>query len=349
MTSMRRCFLFALALMLLVGCGRSVEPMPDATVSRVTVVQTPAAKPPTSTPLPTSTPVPPTARPTLATATIAATTAAATSTPSVRYNAPGDHFVQVISGSQERGFRLHVPPNYEPGIPLPLVIDLHGLGSNASQQERLSQMSAKADQEGFVVVYPQAVGAPAAWYTGVGAETIADVIFLRDLIDFLQERLAIDPERVYATGFSNGGGMANRLGCAIAGKLAAIASVSGAYLLGESCRPDRPLPVLAFHGTDDKVVPYEGDQFLPPVRDWAAAWAERNGCEPEPDVVYQQGGVVGESWQGCEQGADVTLYTIEGGGHVWPGSGLAGIAEAGERGIDATDVIWEFFEAHPRP
>jgi polyhydroxybutyrate depolymerase len=96
-------------------------------------------------------------------------------------------------------------------------------------------------------------------------------------------------------------------------------------------------------------VPYEGDEFLPDVHDWAAAWAERNGCEPVPDVVYEQGHVVGESWQGCEQNAGVTLYTIEGGGHAWPGSGLAGGAQPGEHTFDATDLIWEFFESHPRP
>lgn len=340
---MRRCFVFTFVLCLLAGCGRGIEfaPTPSAvaTTSALATKLPTVTSAPTATSIPTSTPVPPpvTFTPTLE------------PTPRARYNAPGDHFVQVVSGNQDRSFNLHVPPDYQPGVPMPLVLDLHGLGSNASEQARLDQMSAKADREGFIVVYPQAFGAPPAWFAGVGPEAIADTIFLRDLIDFLQARMSIDPTRVYATGFSNGGGMANRLGCSVASKLAAIASVSGAYLFGASCRPARPLPVLAFHGTDDQIVPYDGGDVLPSVPDWAAAWAERNGCDPTPTIIYQQGDVTGETWENCEANATVTLYTIDGGGHGWPGSGLAQVLNPESRDINATDLIWEFFESHSRP
>lgn len=232
---------------------------------------------------------------------------------------------------------------------MPLVIELHGRGSNAFEQEQLSQMSAKADEEGFVVVYPQALGAPPTWHARGGLQAVADVTFLRDLTDFLEERMSIDPARIYTSGFSNGGGMANRLGCDLASRYAAIASVSGAYVLDGTCRAARPLPVVAFHGTSDEIVPYTGDSVLPPIENWAAGWASRNGCGPVPTVTHQQGDATGRTWQSCDMDATVTLYSIEGGGHIWPGSSLVQLFDQGSQGIVATDVIWDFFEAHPLP
>lgn len=324
MTLARRVFL-GVFILALVACRFSPTPTPPAPET---------AAPPVPARAPTATPQLATTMPTLT------ATALAAPTPSIAWNAPGDHVVHVTSSGQERDFVLHVPPGYEPGIPLPLVINLHGLGSNARQQERLSQMSVKADEEGFIVVYPQATGAPAAWHIGAGDQAFADAVFLRDLIDFLEERMSVDPARVYVTGFSNGGGMANRLGCLFADRIAAIAPVSGAYLLWQSCRTARPLPVLAFHGTADAIVPYDGDAVLPAIPAWAAAWAERDGCDPEPSISLQQGSTTGQTWGNCQSGSAVTLYTIEGGGHRWPGLG---------QGLAATNEIWAFFLDHSLP
>jgi polyhydroxybutyrate depolymerase len=251
----------------------------------------------------------------------------------------------VTSAGQERSFLLHIPPGYQPGVALPLVLNLHGLGSSAAEQARLSGMSDLADRQDFVVVYPQGRGAPAAWYIGTGLQATEDVRYLRDLIDFLLARMSIDAGRIYATGYSNGGGMANRLGCALSDRLAAIASVSGAYLQHGSCPPGRPLPVLAFHGTADAIVPYGGDSILPAVHDWAEAWAARNGCDEAPAVENLEGGTAVETWSGCQAGARVVLYTIDGGGHTWPGSGLARLQNAAAPPLPATELIWNFFES----
>ncbi len=161
----------------------------------------------------------------------------------------------------------------------------------------------------------------------------------------MEKELSIDPARIYATGISNGGGMANRLACDMADIVAAIAPVSGAYLSWQDCSPSRPVPVVAFHGTADQIVPYDGlGRTMPPIRGWAAAWAGRNDCSTTPTVTLQNGEVMGETWGDCS--AEVVLYTIEGRGHSWPGSGLVPGLDVATRDIVATDVIWEFFAAH---
>ncbi len=273
----------------------------------------------------------------------------ATDQPSSTY-LPGTYVETLETGGQTRSYRLHVPTGYQPGMPLPLVINVHGLGSNAEEQERLSGMSARADNAGFIVVYPEALGAPSTWHVGPGADGAADLAFMRDLINHLSRTLSVDPNRIYATGMSNGGGMVNRMACDMSDVVVAIGPVSGAYLFWNDCHPQRAVPVVAFHGTDDRIVPYEGEgRSLPPVREWAAAWAERNGCDPDPIVTYQQGEVTGETWSGCRDDATVTLYTVDGRGHAWPGSEIGLAAGTTTEDIVATEAIWEFFAAHPAP
>jgi polyhydroxybutyrate depolymerase len=196
-----------------------------------------------------------------------------------------------------------------------------------------------------MVVYPQAAGDPAEW--NLEAENNPDLDFMRDMIAYLEAHLNVDPKRIYATGISNGGGMANRMGCSMADMIAAIAPVSGSYWYWEACDPARPLPVAAFHGDADNVVPYEGfevgEENLPQIEAWAAAWAERNQCGTATAEIYNFGEVVGKSWQNCAADATVTLYTIAGGKHTWPGS------TNGTQDIDASDAILAFFGQHSLP
>lgn len=178
----------------------------------------------------------------------------------------------ISTGGVTRHYLLHVPSSYQAGIAVPLVVNFHGFESNAKQEEILTGMSAKAEREGFIVVYPD--GLDSTWYAGPGAEGEADLQFVRDLIASLESQYSIDPKRIYATGISNGGGMTNRVGCSMADVVAAIAPDSGAYNFWQDCNPSRLMPVLAFHGLDDNIVPYAGGTpqiMLPPIEEWAMA------------------------------------------------------------------------------
>jgi len=256
---------------------------------------------------------------------------------------------EITSSGVTRHYRIHVSAGYQAGIAVPLILNFHGFGSNSQQEESLTDMSAKADREGFIVVYPD--GLDSKWSTGPGAEGVADLQFLRDLIALLEKQYGIDSKRIYATGISNGGGMTDRVACDMADVIAAIAPDSGAYNFWQNCSPSRPMPVLAFHGLDDNIVPYAGGTpriMEPPIEEWAAAWAVRNTCSSTPNITTPVDTVTVRTWSGCQNNADVILYTLENHGHSWPGSPVMP-KNITSQAINATDVMWEFFKAHPMP
>lgn len=239
----------------------------------------------------------------------------------------GDTFDELKSGGQVRQYLLHVPAAYQAGIPAALVLVFHGAGIGARRFVDYSRFSSVTDREGFPVVYAQGLGEMPVWDPSPGSR---DVQFTKDSIDDLQRRCNVDPARIYAAGHSNGGGMVHRLGCDLADRIAAIGPVSGAHSASASCSPSRPVPVFAIHGTADPVVPYES------IPEWASAWAERNGCNPEPVDVPHNVLISERQWKNCRAGADVIQYTIVDLEHDWP-SDL----------IDVGQTVWDFFEQHP--
>ncbi len=257
--------------------------------------------------------------------------------------APGSYDEEILSGGQTRQYRLHIPASYQAATPAPLLLGFHGAGSTGPQFESYTGFSALADRFGFIAAYPQGLGDISNWDTMPNS---TDIPFVRDLIDAVASRCNIDPDRVYASGHSRGGGMANRLGCELADRIAAIGPVSGDYEYSDTCSPSRPMPVVAFHGTADPVIPYNGfglpgqihKSYLRigiPVPSWAAAWAGRNGCGNNPAIVFQFGPVSGQGWSGCTAEAEVVLYTVQDGTHDWPTA------------VDAAQMIWDFFSKHP--
>jgi len=273
--------------------------------------------------------------------------------PTTQQNSPsakiGTSEETISSGGVTRHYLLHIPSSYQQGNAIPLILNFHGYGSNSKQEENLTDMSAKADRENFTVVYPD--GLDHAWHDGSGAEGDADKQFIHDLVANLESQYSIDPERIYATGISNGGGMANRLGCDMADLIAAIAPDSGAYNFWQNCNPSRPVPVLAFHGLDDNIVPYDGGTpkaMEPPIEEWAASWGMRNVCSSTPEVTTPTDGVTIHTWSGCKDHADVILYTLANHGHSWPGSTVMPKSITSQA-VNATDVMWDFFKAHPMP
>ena len=263
----------------------------------------------------------------------------------------------IISGGERRSYLLHVPASYDPATPVPLVISIHGYAEWPAHQMQTSRWNNLADQRGFIVVYPAGAGFPRRWRAGGGssADAMQDVTFIADLIDDLAARYNIDRRRIYVNGLSNGGGMSYLLACQLADRIAAAGGVSGAYLFPLSaCRPSRSVPFIAFHGTADKIVPYVGgpsesfDLPFPNVPDWIAAYAEHNGCDATPAPLPGRGEVTGIRYTGCRAGADVVFYTIEGGGHAWPGGVPLPRFIVGQtsQDIDATAMMWEFFSRH---
>jgi polyhydroxybutyrate depolymerase len=253
-------------------------------------------------------------------------------------------------GGRARRFAVHVPAGYDPSIPTPVVIDLHGRNSNASQQMLVSGMRSKADRAGFIAVHPE--GVEQTWNAGIccGAamsEDVDDVAFVDALLDELERELCVDAGRVFATGLSNGGYMAHRLACDLADRIAAIAPVAGPNGT-VPCTPSRPVSVLHFHGTNDGIVPYEGFGGFFSVPDTMREWAARDGCRGESEVYLTTGDVRCERWMGCRLGTSVELCTIDGGGHQWPGGTTIPGLGNNTGDIDATDAMWTFFEAHGR-
>jgi polyhydroxybutyrate depolymerase len=269
---------------------------------------------------------------------------------------------RIASGGEERSYLLHVPESYDPSSPAPLVISMHGFAEWPGHQMEISRWNEEADRRLFFAVYPAGTGFPLRWRIrgedGEADVPMTDVNFLSDLIDALLEEYNIDPARIYANGLSNGGGMADMLACTLSDRIAAVGGVAGAYLFPpERCRPSRPVPVMAFHGTADPIVPYGGggspsfDYPFPPVTEWAAGWAARNGCAADPVHLPSTGEVTGIQYVQCRNAADVILFTVHGGGHTWPGGEALPEWLTGRtsQDIDATHEMWQFFHRHSLP
>lgn len=259
----------------------------------------------------------------------------------------------IMSSDQEREYLLHVPASYDPSTATPLVISLHGAALWPAGQMEVSQWNRVADQHGFIVVYPSGVSGhgPRVWNVNRGPGLALDVRFIADLIDALEATHNIDPARIYANGLSNGGGMAWVLSCTLSDRIAAVGMVGSAFLLPSSwCTDTRPVPMVTFHGTADPATPYHGGTSwvapnpFPDIPAWTAAWARRNHCAPTPIDAQVSADVTHRAFTGCD--APVELYTILGGGHTWPGGGALPEWFVGRttRSIDASAVMWEFFQ-----
>lgn len=265
---------------------------------------------------------------------------------------------RLVSAGENRSYLLYVPESYDPSAPVPLVITLHGFAQWPAHQMQLSRWNDLADEHGFIVVYPSGTRFPLRWRTwGAPAsprDPAQDVAFISDLIDRLEADYNIDPQRVYVNGMSNGGGMTFVLSCRLSDRIAAIGTVAAAFTTTwESCQPDRPVPTIVFHGTADRIVPFEGGPFpqadleFPSVAEWVGELAERNGCSDTPRQIPARGDASGIEYTGCA--ADLVFYTIAGGGHSWPGGEPIPRWIVGETStdIEATRTMWDFFQQHP--
>ena len=264
----------------------------------------------------------------------------------------------IASSGQEREHILYVPKSYDAAKPAPLIISMHGAGLWPAAHMEMSQWNRTAEQHGLLVVYPsgfRGVG-PRVWRMG----SQADVQYISDLIDALHASYNIDRTRIYADGLSNGGGMAFALSCTMSDRIAAVGLVASAQLLPWNwCTDQRPVPMIAFHGTEDDFTPYGGGrtivippnsvQAFPSIPVWAENWARRNRCTATPVDTPIAADVTRRSYAGCADNADVQLYTIHGGGHTWPGGGKMPEWFVGpmSHSLSASNEMWAFFRDHP--
>lgn len=269
---------------------------------------------------------------------------------------PGtSHDRTISSGGLDRTYRLHLPENYDARRPWPVVVVFHGRGNDAVRTEEFSKLSTLP----AVVAYPNGVvglgdGDRQAWQGApYSAPGVDDVAFTGDLLDQLERELCVDTRRVYATGKSNGAGLTGLLACRMSDRIAAIAPVAGAFYPGtrEDCEPERPVPVIEFHGTHDATIPYAGDadRDLPAIPDWVRGWADRNGCAGtttsrriEPDITVFRS-------HGCDRGAEVRHVAVDGGGHTWPGADVYSGGGETTQTIEAHEVLWHFVSRHRLP
>lgn len=271
------------------------------------------------------------------------------------YSANRDNGTFVSSG-EKREYLLYVPRTYDKTRPTPLVISMHGAGLWGASQRDISRWNELADARGFIVVYPSGVGGKGVrvWRAEPSVGLTRDVKFISALIDTVGAHYNVDSTRIYANGLSNGGGMSFALSCMLSNRIAAIGVVAGAQTLAwRWCADRRPMPMIAFHGTSDAHVPYNGgtswlsSRPFPNVPKWTENWARRNHCEGRPEDSTIAPDVIRRTYAGCAHGAPVVLYTIRGGGHTWPGGMELPEWFVGRttRSIDATQLMWEFFTA----
>jgi polyhydroxybutyrate depolymerase len=266
-----------------------------------------------------------------------------------------------------RSYVIRIPANLSARTRVPLVLVLHGGGGDAGNAERMTGFTAKANSEGFIVAYPEGTSRLGArlltWNAGhccgyAMTNRVRDVEFIGTLLDTLLATYPIDPARVYVTGMSNGGMMAHRLGIELSGRIAAIAPVV-ATVFGDERGPQHPVAALMLNGILDGSVPHKGgppDGRFPGAWDGAPAkpalaqgefWAAADGCDGSPETTEDAQSI--RTLYRCPRGRAVELHLVKNNGHAWPG---------GERGsrlgdvpsptFHATDVIWDFFKAHPK-
>ena len=251
-------------------------------------------------------------------------------------------------GGAQREYWVYVPRGYARDRAAPLLLVLHGGGQNPEKFWQSTNLNQTAEEFNFIAVYPAGsgpLGRVLTWNAGACCayaqrNNVDDVAFTAAVIEAVRREWSVDPQRIYVTGASNGGMMAQRVACELADRITAAVSVAGP-LVAPSCSPKRPVPLLEIHGTADQNVPYGGGMGsglmkmnYPSIRQVMSDWARRNGCERTSPLRSTKPGLVWEAWGPCRDGSDVVLGTREGGKHEWLPS--------------ENRVIWEFLSQFSR-
>jgi len=254
---------------------------------------------------------------------------------------------------QARTYQQYVPRGYDGRTKVPVVFDFHGYGSSAAQQMVYGDFRPLADRDTFLVVAPDGQGGSRHFNLTGEAGLQDDVAMVGALLDHVEATFCVDTTRVYATGMSDGGAMSSVLACKSPDRFAAFAPVA-VMIFVPGCGGQRDESIVSFMGTADPVVPFNGGRIsccgnatIGAAPDTMASWAAHDGC----NATFAEEGLGSEvrrrTWSGCKNGSSVVFYIIDGGGHTWPGSIPIRTLGLTTQQINASDLIWTFFKAHP--
>jgi polyhydroxybutyrate depolymerase len=240
----------------------------------------------------------------------------------------GPQLIAIPEDGVDRQVLVVVPPSVAGTGPMPLVLAFHAHGAHAGEFASTSALSNAAIADGFVVAFPQGDGEPPDWHIpGAPGEPVGsegDIPFVERLLDRLGSEGCVDVDHIVLVGHSKGGGMAEAVACRMADRVTDLV-LAAATQFGLPCEPSRPIPVVAFHAVDDRILPYGGGPVrgAPPaypgvvgVEDAMARWAALAGCTSGPTRARTPGVEVLLSWQGCR--APVALHRLARGGHRYP-------------------------------
>ena len=255
---------------------------------------------------------------------------------------PSDSERKLTVDGTERSYLLHIPPGVDDIQPVPVLLAFGGDGDAAGMALETG-FNDIADQSGFLAVYPQGTG---SWNAGggccdyAGQNNVDDVAFVREILSDLGTIMHVDAQRVYAVGGSRAAGLAYRLACEMSDTFAAIAAVAGAQFFNP-CEPQQPVSLIHVHGRVDTIFPFDGGGEFngPPIEQVVGTWAKLDGCNTSPQVEKPDDLITHTAYSSCKGGASVELYTLEKAGHIWPSQYI----------WPASQTIWDFFAAHPKP
>ena len=358
MPSLRRAAIACLALVLVAGCAGSSGGGEAKTASTTTVADKAST---------TTTTANISAAPVGAVATGPAVPSAGCGT------TKGDAQSAVRHDIGDRYYLMTTPPGQDGTKPLPVVLDLHGLLEGAAVHSAMTKFGPYAAEHGFIAVIPHGSGEPVKWDVSLDRKTNPDLVFLDAALDQIEKDQCVDTSRVYSTGLSYGAIMSSTIGCVMTDRIAAIAPVDG-LTVPKGCKPDRAMPVLTFHGTQDPILLFNGgvanlgniignggNKTKPPAKvdlngegypAAAASWAKQNGCTGEPIDTDRTPSVIERTWA-CPAASPVVFEIMVDAGHSWPGSefsqSIESVVGPTDMSIVGNDLIWEFFQRFQLP
>lgn len=274
----------------------------------------------------------------------------------ITYSQPKQIEENIMVDSIKRSFISYIPSVTDKDYKMPLIISLHGGFASPKGQFHLADFRPIADKDKFIVICP---ASKHIWHDGKNNGGIDDVKFIDRLITYAIDTYHADPQRVYITGISNGGFMTSRLACQLYKRIAAIAVVAASLDVNEGYDVQSPMPVIYMHGTKDKIVSYNGGKMfgrqIYSQKEILQKWVKLDGCNPEPvitnipDTAKDSTSVIKEEYFNPANGLKVVGYTINNGGHTWPGGWQfmpEFIVGKTTKNLNACQVIWDFFKQY---